>query len=105
MDLYAEVVDTPTEVVDGDTTVVEEMGTVIVAPTETADNRLKRRAKRPSKYLMRSIKDVTVPLASSNGQLKAGKNLRRPRNGYGRGLAKKGKSFTAVSVHIFFYLF
>ncbi|XP_067132995.1 programmed cell death protein 4-like [Centruroides vittatus] len=56
----------------------------------TADDRLKRKAKRPSKLL--ACKEASAgSVCGSNGTvLRFAKNSRRPRNGHGRGLPKKG---------------
>lgn len=89
------------------TSAVQDLGSVTGGDgvvTTCADDRLKRRAKRPSKNLSHSkSKESDDPgLPSVNGVvhtngdgvsvgLRAAKNLRRPRNGYGRGLPKKGR--------------
>lgn len=62
------------------------------------EERLKKRAHRPSKHLMKHLKESNqspnhgngVEGASGANGLRAAKNMRRPRNGYGRGLPKKG---------------
>ena len=119
MDLYAEVVDpVPIEQDDGpdgdagkeheDSTADGAMAAA--ASTSSAhkavDDRLKRRAKRPSKYLMKHLTGnngsptgagQSSPGREGNGAslangVRTAKNMRRPRNGYGRGLAKKGKA-------------
>lgn len=95
MDLYAEVVDTLPEENDEKVEADELSAKKDLTSTELVDGRLKRRAKRPSKYLMKTIKDSTmvtnnVSSSPNNGTGRLAKNMRRPRNGYGRGLAKKG---------------
>lgn len=54
------------------------------------NERVKRRAKRPSKFLSKELNR-----ANSDSQvvapLRALKNSRKSRNGFGRGLPKKGK--------------
>lgn len=71
------------------------------APAKThaaTDDRLKRRAQRPSKYLMKHPKEGShspnhaggADGSSGTNGARAAKNMRRPRNGYGRGLPKKG---------------
>ena len=62
------------------------------------EDRLKKRAQRPSKHLMKHVKEGSHSPNHGNGSdgssgangLRAAKNMRRPRNGYGRGLPKKG---------------
>ena len=111
MDLYSEVVDVPID----DTIDKEGEGetngnkpdSVIMA--SSVDDRLTRRAKRPSKYLIKHLKEGS---SSPNGQnseggpasagglvngIRTAKNLRRPRNGYGRGLPKKGNNLFPTS--------
>lgn len=103
MDLYSQVVDEP---IEHDVNEKEEAnngetnGKEILAASSVTDDRLLRRAKRPSKYLMnKQTKEGSSSPNSSNGLADGGpvvngtrtaKNLRRPRNGYGRGLPKKG---------------
>lgn len=99
MDLYAEVVDVPVEegtIEAGD----DEMVTTAEGNqlmTKSSEVRIKHKAKRPSKYLMKNVKDVNghalvngVLNGPNSGTGRACKNMRKPRNGYGRGLAKKG---------------
>lgn len=109
MDLYSEVVDVPIDDIEapvakgeegetnGNTTQVDSS---IMPASASVDDRLTRRAKRPSKYLIKHLNKEGS--SSPNGQSSGGegsalvngvrtvKNLRRPRNGYGRGLPKKG---------------
>lgn len=54
------------------------------------DNRLKRKAKRPSKSLSSDNKSVENVISVNGSYLRYSKNSRRSRNGYGRGLPKKG---------------
>lgn len=108
MDLYSEVVDVPiddenVEKEDCSETNGNKLDSVIMASSASVDERLTRRAKRPSKYLMKHLNKEGS--SSPNGQngsgaegsatglvngIRTAKNLRRPRNGYGRGLPKKG---------------
>lgn len=104
MDLYSGVVDAP---IDHDVEIVdkEESGESnkldASAASTSVDERVTRRAKRPSKYLTKHLNKEGS--SSPNGQnggaegsaglvngVRTSKNLRRPRNGYGRGLPKKG---------------
>lgn len=102
MDLYSGVApidqDVDKEVVEGETN-----GNKLEpsAAGSSVDERVTRRAKRPSKYLIKQFnKEGSSSPNSQNGEGSAGvgllngirtaKNLRRPRNGYGRGLPKKG---------------
>lgn len=106
MDLYSGVVDAP---IDHDEEIVdkEESGESNKldpsAASTSVDERVTRRAKRPSKYLTKHLNKEGS--SSPNGQnggaegsaalvngVRTSKNLRRPRNGYGRGLPKKGIS-------------
>lgn len=104
MDLYSEVVDEPIEhdVEHGEK---EENGEtngnkVDILAASSVDDRLLRRAKRPSKYLIKQQKEGSSSPNGPNGLAegsvgllngtRTAKNLRRPRNGYGRGLPKKG---------------
>lgn len=107
MDLYSGVADAP---VDNDFESIdnEENGETngnksdSAVPASLVDERVTKRAKRPSKYLTKHLKEGS---SSPNGQnggaegsvggiilngVRTAKNLRRPRNGYGRGLPKKG---------------
>lgn len=95
MDLYAEVVDAVPEEEDEKLEAEELSTTKGLSSTEVVDGRLKHRAKRPSKYLMKNNKDAmlvtsNVSISPNSGTGRPAKNMRRPRNGYGRGLAKKG---------------
>jgi len=106
MDLYSEVVDVPIEEdqVDNQEAKIEENGLGMSGSSETMtiEDRLKKRAKRPSKYLMKHLKESGngSPTSVQNGPellmtsalngVRTAKNSRRPRNGYGRGLPKKG---------------
>ena len=96
MDLYAEVIETLPEEVENEKVEIDEVSVIKDSSmTESVESRLKRRAKRPSKYLVKCIKDATMApngLVSSpnHGSGRLAKNMRRPRNGFGRGLAKKG---------------
>jgi len=88
------------EVTNGDEQLKGENGSLLnnegSSATKSVDDRLKRKAKRPSKYLMKQMKDtsgntnVASHINSSVHLIRIAKNLRRPRNGYGRGLPKKG---------------
>ena len=107
MDLYSEVVEAPIDDVESVVEKVEEgdetNGNNTLAGSASVDERITRRAKRPSKYLVKHLSKEGS--SSPNGGLNGGaegtsllingirtaKNLRRPRNGYGRGLPKKGK--------------
>jgi hypothetical protein len=90
------------EVTNGDEQLKGENGSLLnnegSSATKSVDDRLKRKAKRPSKYLMKQMKDtsgntnVASHINSSVHLIRIAKNLRRPRNGYGRGLPKKGKT-------------
>lgn len=110
MDLYSEVVDpVPIEQDDevADSVIKEAAdGTLASSSAQVVEDRLKRRAKRPSKYLMKHLTGNSSPTAagqsspgrgdgagSSSGLVngvRTAKNMRRPRNGHGRGLPKKG---------------
>lgn len=106
MDLYSGVVDAA---IDHDEEIVdkeeggESNGNKLdaSAASTSVDERVTRRAKRPSKYLVKHLNKEGS--SSPNGQnggaegsagllngVRTAKNLRRPRNGYGRGLPKKG---------------
>lgn len=62
------------------------------------DNRLKRRAKRPSKSVG-SDENGSGNVINVNGSyLRYTKNSRRSRNGFGRGLPKKGICFMIFSL-------
>ena len=65
---------------------------VVANGVPAVNDRLKRRAKRPSKFLS---KELTRTNSDSNvvAPLRALKNSRKSRNGFGRGLPKKGKTF------------
>lgn len=106
MDLYSEVVDVPIEEdqVDNQEAKVDGNGLDMSGSSEamTVEDRLKKRAKRPSKYLVKHLKESGngSPTSAQNGPeslmasalngIRTAKNSRRPRNGYGRGLPKKG---------------
>lgn len=104
MDLYSEVADVPIDDVEAAVEKVEEGdGTPAAGSASAVDERITRRAKRPSKYLVKHLskEGSSSPNAGQNGGaegtslivngIRTAKNLRRPRNGYGRGLPKKGK--------------
>lgn len=108
MDLYSEVADVPIDDVESAVEKVEEGDETngnnpILASSSTVDERITRRAKRPSKYLVKHLskEGSSSPNGGQNGGaegtslivngIRTAKNLRRPRNGYGRGLPKKGK--------------
>jgi hypothetical protein len=110
MDLYSEVADVPIDDVEAAVEKVEEGdGTPAAGSASAVDERITRRAKRPSKYLVKHLskEGSSSPNAGQNGGaegtslivngIRTAKNLRRPRNGYGRGLPKKGKSFQFIS--------
>lgn len=117
MDLYSEVVDVPIDEVDKEENEEENGNTPessMLAASAAAGERVTKRAKRPSKYLMKHIKEGS---SSPNGQNNGGaegsavvlngtartaKNMRRPRNGYGRGLPKKGNLFATLVLSSFF---
>ena len=104
MDLYSEVVDVPIEedVAEDCEPKADENGLDVSGSSQTVEDRLKKRAKRPSKYLMKHLKESGngSPTAGQTGPeslmtsalngVRTAKNSRRPRNGYGRGLPKKG---------------
>lgn len=62
-------------------------------------DRVKRRAKRPSKFMTKELSR-----ANSDTQviapLRALKNSRKSRNGFGRGLPKKGEYCPALVAHV-----
>ena len=108
MDLYSEVADVPIDDVESAVEKVDEGDETngnnpILASSSTVDERITRRAKRPSKYLVKHLskEGSSSPNGGQNGGaegtsllvngIRTAKNLRRPRNGYGRGLPKKGK--------------
>lgn len=109
MDLYSEVVGAPIDDVEAPVEKGEgaetngnstQVASSVMPASASVDERLTRRAKRPSKYLTKHLNKEGS--SSPNGQNSGGegsslvngvrtvKNLRRPRNGYGRGLPKKG---------------
>ena len=108
MDLYSEVADAPIDDVES---TVEKVGedddtncdNTLAGSVSAVDERVTRRAKRPSKYLVKHLskEGSSSPSGAQNGVtegtslilngIRTSKNLRRPRNGYGRGLPKKGK--------------
>ncbi|EFX76396.1 hypothetical protein DAPPUDRAFT_306119 [Daphnia pulex] len=103
MDLYSEVADVSIDDVEAAVEKVEEGdGTPAAGSASAVDERITRRAKRPSKYLVKHLskEGSSSPNAGQNGGaegtslivngIRTAKNLRRPRNGYGRGLPKKG---------------
>lgn len=104
MDLYSEVADVPIDDVEAAVEKVEEGDGTPAGSASAVDERITRRAKRPSKYLVKHLskEGSSSPNAGQNGGaegtslivngIRTAKNLRRPRNGYGRGLPKKGKS-------------
>ncbi|GFS90663.1 programmed cell death protein 4 [Nephila pilipes] len=57
---------------------------------DSIDNRLKRKAKRPSKSLSSEEISVGNVVKVNGSYLRYTKNSRRSRNGFGRGLPKKG---------------
>jgi hypothetical protein len=116
MDLYSEVADVPIDDVESAVEKVDEGDETngnnpILASSSTVDERITRRAKRPSKYLVKHLskEGSSSPNGGQNGGaegtsllvngIRTAKNLRRPRNGYGRGLPKKGK-FGFISIII-----
>lgn len=54
------------------------------------DNRLKRKAKRPSKLMCSDENGIGSVVNVNGSYLRYTKNSRRSRNGFGRGLPKKG---------------
>lgn len=76
--------------IDGSTSDSKENVEGIVNGVAGLNERVKRRAKRPSKFLSKELNR-----ANSDSQvvapLRALKNSRKSRNGFGRGLPKKGK--------------
>ena len=96
--------DVNAEVTNGDEQSKGENGLLLnnegSSATKAVDDRLKRKAKRPSKYLMKQMKDtsgntnVASHINISTNLVRIAKNLRRPRNGYGRGLPKKGNPYS-----------
>lgn len=107
MDIYAEVVD-PVPI-DNDEADVNEISNGSHGHQDgeksALDERLKKRAKRPSRYLTnkllsggaqlpggQQVNGGASPIGAVNGigSVRTVKNMRRPRNGFGRGLPKKG---------------
>lgn len=54
-------------------------------------DRIKRKAKRPSKFLAKEVLNRTKSDTQIIAPIRALKNSRKSRNGFGRGLPKKGK--------------
>lgn len=103
MDLYSGMAEPieDDEPVKGTDDEKQEASGVQDAPAKTqasVDDRLKRQAQRPSKYLIKHLKEGSHSPNHASGAdgssgangARAVKNMRRPRNGYGRGLPKKG---------------
>lgn len=66
------------------------------------DNRLKRKAKRPSKLPSADENGVANVVNVNGSYLRYSKNSRRSRNGFGRGLPKKGKYYFVKTNYILF---
>lgn len=60
------------------------------------DSRLKRKAKRPSKLTCADENGVGNVVNVNGSYLRYSKNSRRSRNGFGRGLPKKGKQLNCL---------
>ena len=77
------------ENVNGNTTDSKENFGIVANGVPSINERLKRRAKRPSKFLSKDLR--TSSDTNVIAPLRALKNSRKSRNGFGRGLPKKGK--------------
>lgn len=67
-----------------------------------ADGRIKKKAKRPSQYMFREGASNGAPTPTTNLN-RVLKNSRKSRNGFGRGLPKKGNNNTSFFFFFFFH--
>lgn len=87
--LSEEVVDTDATLLVSSKALAENNNSSPLQET-SLDNRLKRKAKRPSKSLSSEDNSVENVINVNGSYLRYTKNSRRSRNGFGRGLPKKG---------------
>lgn len=78
--------------VNGETDNIEENGEPKSISGNGVDIRIKKKAKRLVKHFNNDDLSCSYGESSFSIPPRSWKNNRRPRNGYGRGLPKKGKS-------------